>query len=424
MPIPLLMPALSPTMTEGTLAQWLKKEGDSVKAGEILAEIETDKATMELEAVDEGILGKIIVAAQTENVKVNQVIAFLLEEGENATDVDYQNILAKSDITGGQSTINNSTENNKPQKNTDDNPSVSNNTLPADVSDKKRILASPLAKKIAVINQINLSQVKGSGPNGRVVKSDVLNFQNQGNTTTLKNNIVNNDLKKTADFIDVPLNGMRKVIAKRLTEAKQNIPHFYLTVDCELDELMLLRQKLNSNNLKVKISVNDFIIRACAMALQANPAVNSTFHDNFIRQYHNVDIAVAVAIDGGLVTPIVANANEKSLSQISLEIKSLAERAKAGKLLPEEYQGGGFTVSNLGMYGVKHFAAIINPPQTCILAVGAGKQVPIVKNDEIIIANLMSCTLSTDHRAVDGALGAQFLQTLKDLIENPYQLLS
>lgn len=393
MPIPLLMPALSPTMTEGNLVKWLKQEGDKVNPGDIIAEIETDKATMEVEAVDEGILGKILIKAGTEAVKVNQTIAFILEEGETLSSIPEAQHLVVNPASVEQT----------PSK-----PQVTSPKSSSQIKDPK-LFATPLAKKIAQEKSIDLNQIVGSGPNGRIIKID-LEKTSQNFTDT-----------KTSS-VDIPLNNIRKVIAKRLTEAKQTIPHFYLTIDCNLDELMELRQKLNLYATS-KLSVNDFIIKAIALALITVPEANITFHDTFVRQYQSVDVAVAVAIDGGLVTPIIKDVSNKSVTQLSLEMKTLAEKAKAGKLTPEEYQGGSFTLSNLGMYGIKNFDAIINPPQACILAVGQGEQRPIVKDGQVKVATIMTCTLSIDHRALDGAVGSKFLQHFKGLLEEPLRLL-
>ncbi len=402
MPIHVLMPALSPTMTEGNLVKWHKAEGDIVKAGQILAEIETDKATMEVEAVDEGILGRILIPAGTENVSVNAPIALILEEGEDKSALDSFKAPAAviANITPEAETV----------------------VLPATIamttppSHGERIYATPLARRIATQRAIDLHTVQGSGPRGRIVKADV--------ESALSNLMIAQKPQNLSAYTDINLNNMRKTIAKRLTEAKQTIPHFYLTVDCEIDALLGLRSKLNAlPNATQKLSVNDFVIRASALALKEVPEANATFHDTFVRQYDAADVAVAVAIDGGLVTPVIRNADDKSVTTLSGEMKNLAARARDGKLKPEEYQGGGFTLSNLGMFGVKHFGAIINPPQASILAVGAGEQRAVVKDGQLGIATVMTCTLSVDHRAVDGAIGARFLAAFKNAIENPLMLL-
>ena len=401
MPIQVLMPALSPTMTEGNLVKWLKNEGDKIKAGEVIAEIETDKATMEVEAVDEGTLGKIVIPAGTDAVKVNSLIALILEDGEDASAINVP-------VTAVQS---------QPMAKPESAPIEikANITTPSPVATQgARVFASPLAKRIATQKGIDLNQIQGSGPHGRIVKNDVENTRGNSAPITYSD----------SGFEDIKLNGMRKTIGKRLTDAKQTIPHFYLTIDCELDELLSFRTKLNAMpNAKTKLSVNDFVVKATALALMEEPDANVTFHGDYVRRYTQADVCVAVAIDGGLVTPIVKAANLKSLNEISFEVKDLAEKARAGKLPPEAYQGGSFTISNLGMYGIKHFDAIINPPQACILAVGAGEQRAVVRNGNIVAANMVTLTLSLDHRALDGAVGAAFLKALKGYIENPISLL-
>ncbi len=404
MPIQVLMPALSPTMTEGNLVKWLKNEGDKIKAGEVIAEIETDKATMEVEAVDEGRLGKIVVSAGTDAVKVNELIALILEDGEDESALNVA--MTKADVQIQPAKVEAPVE-------------IVAAVAPAQsqsTNQGARIFASPLAKRLATEKGINLNLIHGSGPHGRIVKTDVENANNTKSSTPRT--------FSTSGFEDIKLNGMRKTIGKRLTEAKQTIPHFYLTVDCELDELLSFRTKLNAMpNAKTKLSVNDFVVRSVALALMDEPNANVTFHGDYVRRYLQADVCVAVAIDGGLVTPVVKAANLKSLTEISLEVKDLAEKARAGKLAPEAYQGGSFTISNLGMFGIKHFDAIINPPQACILAVGAGEQRAIVRNGNVVVANMVTLTLSLDHRALDGAVGAGFLKALKGYIENPLSLL-
>lgn len=406
MPIEILMPALSPTMTEGNLAKWHKKEGDKVKAGDVIAEIETDKATMEVEAVDEGIFGKILVPAGTENVKVNAAIALLLEDGEDKKALDSYKPKAAPAAAPKK-------EEAAPAASAPAAaPAPVAAAAPAPVSSGGRVKASPLAKRIAEQEGVNLSFVQGTGPNGRIVKVDVLNAPKGGGSGVVRRNPV--------EAVSIPNNNMRKVVARRLTESKQTVPHFYLSVDMQIDALLAARAAINAKGKdKYKISVNDLVIKATAMALRDVPTANVSWTDAAILQFNNIDISVAVAIDGGLITPIVRNADQKSIVQISSEIKDLAKRAKENALKPEEFQGGGFSVSNLGMYGVKNFQAIINPPQACILAVGAGEERAIVKNGQIVTANIMNCTLSVDHRAVDGALGAVFLQAFKAYIEEP-----
>ncbi|MBI1272794.1 MAG: pyruvate dehydrogenase complex dihydrolipoamide acetyltransferase [Alphaproteobacteria bacterium] len=425
MPVDILMPALSPTMTEGNLARWLKQEGDEVKAGQVIAEIETDKATMEVEAVDEGKLGKILIAAGTQGIKVNTPIAVLLEDGESA-----------ADIKGGSAA--------KPQAAAakPEAPKAQMQAAPQQVatpsrngSDGGRVFASPLARRVAEQSGVDLKSIAGTGPNGRIVRADVEGAAKTGGQRAAgpasapaaspgpTSSIDARDLadKLGMPYEAIPNNGVRKVIARRLLEAKQTIPHFYLTVDCVIDELLALRKKLNSVE-GVKVSVNDLIIRGVALALRQVPAANASWMDEAIIKYKNCDVSVAVATDNGLITPIIKNADTKTVAQISTEMKDLAVRARDNKLRPEEFQGGGFTISNLGMFGVKEFSAIINPPQSCILAVGAGEQRPVVRDGQIVVANVMTCTLSVDHRSVDGSVGAEFLAAFKKLIEQAYSL--
>ncbi|MGV8948817.1 MAG: pyruvate dehydrogenase complex dihydrolipoamide acetyltransferase [Candidatus Paracaedibacter sp.] len=411
MPISILMPALSPTMTEGNLIKWLKKEGDAVKAGDVLAEIETDKATMEVEAVDEGTLGRIMVAAGTEQVAVNTLIALLLEEGEDAIVLDkpLDKPLDKAPpatTSAPETPAASSKAATTPEKEV---PSALSKALNAG----ERIFASPLARRLAEHMNVDLKTISGSGPHGRVVKLDVEKASKSSATIAYGE----------SGYMDVPLNNMRKITAKRLTESKQEIPHFYLTVDCTIDAILALRADINARLEGEKLSVNDFIIRAVALALIKVPEANVSWQETALRHYKSADIAVAVAIEGGLITPIIRSAEHKSLRQLSSEMKSLAEKARSGKLAPVEFQGGTFTISNLGMYGIKHFGAIINPPQACILAVGMGEQRPIIRNSQIEIATQMTCTLSVDHRAVDGAVGSTYLTAFKELIEDPLKLL-
>ncbi|MDX2112171.1 MAG: pyruvate dehydrogenase complex dihydrolipoamide acetyltransferase [Alphaproteobacteria bacterium] len=423
MPIEILMPALSPTMTEGNLAKWNVKEGDKIKSGQVIAEIETDKATMEVEAVDEGVIGKIMIPAGTEAVKVNQLIALLLEEGEDKKVLDgYQ---PKAALAAPAKPA------EKPAEAQQAAPSVGVSQVVsaapmAATGTGGRVFASPLAKRIAANEGVQLQLVQGSGPHGRVVKEDVLKFVQSGGAA--KGRVV----RSAVEFTKQPNNNMRKVIARRLTESKQQVPHFYLTVECELDALMDVRKQINfdaesragkDKKPEYKLSVNDFIIKASALALKKVPAANASWTDEAILLYNNVDISVAVAIDGGLITPIVKNADQKTVVTISSEMKDLAARARQNKLAPEEFQGGGFSISNLGMYGIKHFAAIVNPPQGCILAVGAGEERVVVKHGKMEVKNLMTVTLSVDHRVVDGAVGAEFLQAFKHYIESPALLL-
>jgi pyruvate dehydrogenase E2 component (dihydrolipoamide acetyltransferase) len=428
MPIELLMPALSPTMTEGTLARWLKKEGDTIKAGDVIAEIETDKATMEFEAVDEGVLGKILITDGTDNVKVNQPIGILLEEGEDASAIGSA-AAPKAEAAA-------------PAPKSEAAPVSAQATVaatipPAAVSNAgERVFASPLARRIADQEGVDLKAVQGTGPHGRIIKADVEDALSGGANRKAAPAVAAAAIPAAApvqpapgaSYIELPNNNMRKTIARRLLESKQQVPHFYLSVDCELDALMALRKQLNDaaeaaagkeGKPSYKLSVNDFIIRATALAMRDNPAANASWTEAAVLQYTTVDISVAVAIDGGLITPIVKKADTKTISVISNEMKDLASRAREGKLKPEEYQGGGFSISNLGMFGIKQFNAIINPPQGCILAVGAGEQRPVVKGGALAIATVMTVTLSVDHRVVDGAVGAQFLASFKRYIEAP-----
>ena len=410
MSIEILMPALSPTMTEGNLVKWHKKEGDVVKAGDILAEIETDKATMEVEAVDEGTLGKIFVPEGTQNVKVNELIAVLLEEGE-----DVASIKASAPASAPV-----------PEKEKKAEAPAVAKAAPAPLSSESRVFASPLAKRIAGQSNLNLATVSGSGPHGRVVKADVESALMQGGSVarslTLSTDVPGLSGYEPA-FEAIPVNNMRKVIAKRLTESKQMVPHFYLSVDCEIDALLKARQQLNSMGEGYKLTVNDFVIRAVAQALKAVPEANAAWMGDQMYQFESADVAVAVAIDGGLITPVIRKAETKGLREISLEMRDLAMRARDGKLKPEEFQGGTFSISNLGMYGIREFSAIINPPQGCILAIGAGEERAVVKNGQLTVATVMTCTLSVDHRVVDGAVGANFLKAFKQFITDPVTML-
>lgn len=423
MAIKVLMPALSPTMTEGNLAKWHKKEGDKVKPGEVIAEIETDKATMEVESADSGILGKIIVPEKTEGVKVNQLIAVLLEAGEGKEAID-------SLISEESSASNESAEKQTPaapiQMNLD---VVNSKTQPASnqisSSSNGRVFASPLAKRIAEQKGINLSSITGSGPHGRIVKNDVENLKS---TPANQVQAVRSFGRAEQDYTVQPHTQMRKVIAKRLLESKQSVPHFYLSADCNVTELLSLREKINSDKKNseksIKISVNDFVVKAVAMAMRKYPNVNSSWSDEGMISYNNIDISIAVATNDGLITPIVKNADQKQLSEISAEVKELAKRAKENALKPHEFQGGGFSISNLGMYGVKEFQAIINPPQSCIMAVGTTEKRPVVSTGNIIeIADIMTISISCDHRVIDGAVAAEFLDQFKKYMENPALML-
>ena len=438
MPISILMPALSPTMEEGNLAKWHVKEGEKVEIGSVVAEIETDKATMEVESVDEGIIGKIFVEAGTEGVKVNELLAVLLEEGEDAKDID---IKALAPEKTSQST-------SKSEPKTDSKADLKSKAAPeitpsqANTSNKPRVFSSPLARRIASQSNIDIAQIEGTGPHGRIIKRDVESFLalDPSKRTTTSRGVTARQLGISDDAVIklfeegsyeiIPHDNMRKTIAKRLTESKQSIPHFYLSVDCELDKLLELRTQINDSapvdsdgKPEFKLSVNDFIIKAHALALIAVPDANSSWTDAGMLIHKHADIGVAVAIEGGLITPIIRKAEQKKLSVISAEMKDLATRARSRKLMPEEYQGGSTAISNLGMFGIKDFSAVINPPHATILAVGAGLQQPVVKNGELKVATVMTVTLSTDHRAVDGVLGAQLLQAFKGYIETPVSML-
>jgi pyruvate dehydrogenase E2 component (dihydrolipoamide acetyltransferase) len=419
MPINVLMPALSPTMTEGNLAKWHKKEGDAVKAGQVIAEIETDKATMEVEAVDEGVLGKILVPAGTQGVKVNEVIAMLLEEGETANDLGKAKPAPQAAAPVAATPVQAAAA------------APATMVQSPAVNKGNRIFATPLARRIAEQSGIDLSKVKGTGPNGRIVKADVEGGVAAPKATAAASSApaLSADEKINAFgqvYTEIPNNNIKKITAKRLLESKTTVPHFYLTIDCQIDELLKVRETLNKaagKDAAYKLSVNDFVVKACAMALKAYPAANVSWTEAATLQFKNADISVAVATPNGLMTPIVKQAENKGLAVISGEIKDLAKRARDGKLKPEEFQGGSFTVSNLGMFGISNFQAIINPPQSCILAVGAGQERPYVENGQVKVGNFMSCTLSTDHRTVDGAVGAEFLQYVKRYIENPATML-
>jgi len=438
MPINILMPALSPTMTEGNLARWLKKEGDAVKPGDVIAEIETDKATMEVEAVEEGRLGRILVPDGAQGVKVNDVIAVLLEEGESPGDIKAGAAPAPKAAAAPAPKAEAPKQPAAPAAAPAPTSSSPAAPSPAAASGS-RIFASPLAKRLAQQNGLDLSRVVGSGPHGRIVKSDIEKAAASGGAKAAPAPAAAKGLPSAPAVPGTPAFGepefdlhphsmMRKTIARRLQESKQFVPHFYLTIDCEIDRLLKVREEVNAGAPKegkgaFKLSVNDFVIKACAIALKQVPAANASWSDEGVKMYKTSDISVAVAIPNGLITPIIRRAEDKRLSDISNEMKGLAARAKDGKLKPEDYTGGGFSLSNLGMFGIKDFAAIINPPQGCILAVGAGEQRPVVKNGQLAVATVMSCTLSVDHRVVDGAIGAEFMSAFKKLIENPLAML-
>ncbi len=422
MPIEILMPALSPTMTEGNLAKWLKKEGEGVKPGDVIAEIETDKATMEVEAVDEGTLGKILVPEGSQGVKVNQTIALLLGEGENAA------ALAKAPAPAAKPAA--AAPASAPASAAAPQPAAAPAAAPKAPAESPsgRIFASPLARRMAQQANLDLSRVNGTGPHGRIVKADIDAALARGMPAAsaapaAKAPPPAPPAAGLPAFTEVPHSMMRKTIARRMTESKRDAPHFYLTLDCNIDRLLQLRQEINVKRDKDKISVNDFVIKAAALTLRQVPAANASWTDNAVRFYEAADVSVAVAISGGLITPIIRSADTKSLGAISAEMKDLAARAREGKLKPEEYQGGTFSVSNLGMYGIREFAAVINPPQGAILAVGAGEQRPVVKDGALAVATMMTCTLSVDHRAVDGAVGAEYLAAFRKLVEDPLAML-
>ncbi|HMH64159.1 MAG TPA: pyruvate dehydrogenase complex dihydrolipoamide acetyltransferase [Rhizomicrobium sp.] len=436
----ILMPALSPTMEEGKLAKWLVKEGDTVKSGTILAEIETDKATMEFEAVDEGKIGKILVPEGSEGVKVNAPIAVLLDEGEKMGDAPAA-AAPKQDIPAAMKDIGDAVKKEAAPKTAAAPAAVA----PAAKGDGARVFASPLARRIAAGKGIDLSGIAGTGPRGRIVKSDVENAKpgaakpaaagapaaaGGGGIPGVAPLPDARLLYPAGSYEETPHDSMRKAIAKRLTSAKTLIPHYYLTVDCNLDALMAVREKMNAAAPKgkdkvpaYKLSVNDFIMKASAMALMKHPDVNASWTDTAILRHKDADVGVAVALDFGLITPIIFKAQTKGLVEISNEVKTLAALAKDKKLKPNQYEGGGFSVSNLGMYGIKNFTSIINPPQSCIIAVGAGEERPIVKDGKLDIGVVMTVTMSADHRVVDGGTGAKFLQTLKTFIEEPASML-
>ena len=419
MPINIQMPALSPTMEEGTLAKWLVKEGDTVESGDVMAEIETDKATMEFEAVDEGVIGKIIVPEGSTGIKVNEIIAILLEDGEDSSDIETNDAENKQDVVDII-------------KNDEKIPVVKSEKTGLS-SSKERIFATPLARRIAKSTNVDLANIKGSGPYGRIVKADVqsnnVNASEKTPITQITSSVTSESIKtmyKDREFAEIPLDGMRKVIANRLTEAKQTIPHFYLRKSVNLDKLLIVRSEMNTGLIDqgIKISVNDFIIKASSLALQDIPQANVVWAQDRILQMTSSDVAVAVSVEGGLYTPVIFDSEKKTLSSLSLEIKDLASRARDKKLLPNEYQGGSFAISNLGMMGIENFDAVINPPHGSILAVGAGTKKPIVKEDGTIsVATVMSLTLSVDHRAIDGALGAEFLAKITNYLENPLTML-
>ena len=428
MSVNILMPALSPTMEEGTLAKWLVKEGDRIQSGDLIAEIETDKATMEFEAVDEGIIGKLLVSEGSEGVKVNSPIAVILDDGEELKMSETVDLV----VGKGQT---------KPEVTTQEVAEIQNPSMNVVKTSSTRVFATPLARRLAREKGIDLGSVSGSGPHGRIVKTDILDL-NVSDVDTNQESLANPVLRTHAqqasgssipnlyadrEYKEIPLNSMRKTVAARLTEAKQNIPHFYLRKEIKIDELLQVRSRMNAhlaekNN---KLSINDFIIKSCALALQSVPTANAIWAEDKILQLKPSDIAVAVSVEDGLFTPVIRDADTKSLSNISKEMKELAKKARSKKLMPNEYQGGSFSISNLGMFKVDNFDAVINPPHGAILAVGRSLKRPIVNDDDSIsVANLMSLTLSVDHRVIDGALGAELLQSITKYLEDPVLMLT
>ena len=424
MAIEIFMPALSPTMEHGTLAKWLVKEGDEVSSGDMLCEIETDKATMEYEGIDDGVIAKILVSEGTEDVAVGTVIALLAEEGEDIASIE---VAPKAAVKAEPVPVTAA----EPEKAAPKPAVIAPAPAPAPApvvptpQSGDRIKASPLARRIAQQKGLDISTIAGSGPKGRIVKADVETAKAGAQVSAPLAAAAPVAVPTETPFEEIKLNNMRKTIARRLTESKQTVPHFYLTIDCELDKLLALRKEANadSENTGVKLSVNDFIIKAVALALKKVPDANASFAGDKIYKYKRADISVAVAIDGGLITPVVRGACEKGLASISAEVKELAGRAKEGKLAPQEYTGGTFSISNLGMFGIKEFSAVINPPEGAILAIGAGEQRPVVKDGELAVATVMSVTLSCDHRVIDGAVGSEFLAAFKGFIQNPITML-
>ena len=442
MAIPILMPSLSPTMTEGSLAKWCKNVGDEVKPGDIIAEVETDKATMEVESIDEGILERVLFSDGTEGISVNSLIAIL--KSKNDTEKDVKAVLEKHGVSDNLVHVNSSKAKIKEEikgleeKVPEINQSVAVDSIEMNNGDKKKVIekstinndlssvtksnnkfsASPLAKRMALQNNIDLKNINGSGPKGRIVKIDIDNYLN------INNKLTNISSIKTKENITKKNSSMRKVIADRLSTSKKEVPHFYLSIDCNVGQLITAREEINREIDKdLKLSVNDFIIKALATALLNVPEANCAWGDDEMIFFGGVDISIAIAVEGGLFTPVIKNANYLTLRDISAQMKDYVIRANAGKLLPNEYDGGNFSISNLGMYGIDNFSAIINPPQSGILAVGRISKKPVIIDDEIKVANIMTCQLSGDHRAIDGAVGARLLQEFKSLIENPVKMI-
>ena len=425
MPIPITMPALSPTMTEGNLAKWLRAEGDRISPGDVIAEIETDKATMEVEAVDEGVLAKILVGEGSEGVAVNSVIALLLEEGEDEGALESYRAAPAAPAAALSAAADGPAP---PPAAAAANAEPLATAAPAGTGDGGRIKASPLARRMALQADIDLAQIAGSGPHGRIVKADIEAVLGRAPAAVAAPAArAPAPAAARSPAAEVPHTNMRRVIARRLTEAKRDIPHFYLSLDCEVDALLELRKTLNGKAAAAepghKLSLNDLVIRATALALRKVPEVNVSWTDEVLLKHDAVDLSVAVAVAGGLVTPVIRDADRKGLAEISGEMKELSGRAHEGKLLPEEYQGGTFSISNLGMFGVREFAAVINPPQSAILAVGQALERPVVKDGALATATVMTVTLSVDHRAVDGAVAAGFLAAFRGLVEDPLTML-
>ena len=442
MAIPILMPSLSPTMTEGSLAKWCKNVGDEVKPGDIIAEVETDKATMEVESIDEGILERVLFSDGTEGISVNSLIAIL--KSKNDTEKDVKAVLEKHGVSDNLVHVNSSKAKIKEEikgleeKVPEINQSVAVDSIEMNNGDNKKVIekstinndlssftksnnqfsASPLAKRMALQNNIDLKNINGSGPKGRIVKIDIDNYLN------INNKLTNISSIKTKENITKKNSSMRKVIADRLSTSKKEVPHFYLSIDCNVGQLIRAREEINREIDKdLKLSVNDFIIKALATALLNVPEANCAWGDDEMIFFGGVDISIAIAVEGGLFTPVIKNANYLTLRDISAQMKDYVVRANAGKLLPNEYEGGNFSISNLGMYGIDNFSAIINPPQSGILAVGRISKKPVIIDDEVKVANIMTCQLSGDHRAIDGAVGARLLQEFKSLIENPVKMI-
>ena len=410
------MPALSPTMTEGKLSKWLIQKSSKVVSGDVIAEIETDKATMEIEAVEDGVLYEIFVEEGTDNVAVGSTLALIKEDSDTEDQLksflekNNGNNLSEKDKKNIQE-INSKTDKEIHDTNVD----KKFMNVKENISKDERIKISPLAKRIALKNNVNFSSLLGTGPHGRIVKKDIEDLiKSNKNITSIDSHHKSSSEKS---YRDITHSSMRKTIAERLVKSATEAPHFFLSVDCDISEINKIRENVNKGD--TNISINDFIIKASALALKKFPKANCSWNNDFIRYYNSYDISVAVAVEDGLITPIVKNAISKGIEEISIEVKLLASKAKKGELSPEEYSGGNFTVSNLGMFGIKNFNAIINPPQSMILAVGKAEPRAVVSNNEITISNLMTVTLSCDHRAVDGALGSQWLNQFKDFIENP-----